>query len=382
MREYVLKKENDIDELESMSTRASISLQEFHKQQQELFDEFVVLRNKYDEVKVQFSTCLWSHCVTHHPEMKSIPPMEDHLIFEESTEQVGSYTIGCVLGEGQFATVKRCRKRETPLSSRSHDGNPPGDREGQPREYAIKIINKDRISTINSIRRMSNEVDILGKLRSKWVIDLKDVIHSKDFLYLITEVGGSDLFEFFDDHPEGVSEDWAKKIVYQILKAVSHCHMNAYCHRDLKPENILMEFDVTTNECLDLKLCDFGLATKFSSNEKLTEFCGSPGFFAPEMILTGAYYGDKADIWSIGCIILELLLGHDMFCDNWMVSLSSLMLLYYVSFSIAVYLLLPCLHLPHLIVSYHDPIPSAGHDQFAFHYCQRWHTTTKFCRKK
>jgi hypothetical protein len=42
------------------------------------------------------------------------------------------------------------------------------------------------------------------------------------------------------------------------------------------------------------------------------------GFFAPEMIMYGKYYGDKADIWSIGCILLELVLGHEKFCDLWM----------------------------------------------------------------
>ena len=50
----------------------------------------------------------------------------------------------------------------------------------------------------------------------------------------------------------------------------------------------------------------------------LSDFCGSPGFFAPEMITKGAYYGDKADIWSTGCILLELILGHEKFCDVWM----------------------------------------------------------------
>lgn len=44
----------------------------------------------------------------------------------------------------------------------------------------------------------------------------------------------------------------------------------------------------------------------------------SAGFFAPEMIIHGSYFGDKADVWSIGCILLELVLGHEKFCDVWM----------------------------------------------------------------
>lgn len=70
--------------------------------------------------------------------------------------------------------------------------------------------------------------------------------------------------------------------------------------------------------CTDLKLCDFGLSSKFSPKLPLSDFCGSPGFFAPEMIIEGIYYGDKADVWSTGCILLELILGHERFCDAWM----------------------------------------------------------------
>jgi serine/threonine protein kinase len=90
------------------------------------------------------------------------------------------------------------------------------------------------------------------------------------------------------------------------------------CHRDLKPENILLVFDTKAGKLVDLKLCDFGLSTRFQSKQRLTDFCGSPGFFAPEMLTEGSYLGDKADVWSVGCILLELVLGHERFCDIWM----------------------------------------------------------------
>jgi serine/threonine protein kinase len=86
----------------------------------------------------------------------------------------------------------------------------------------------------------------------------------------------------------------------------------------LKPENILLTFDPRAGKCLDLKLCDFGLSTKFKPKQILSDFCGSPGFFAPEMIILGCYNGDKADVWSLGCILMELIMGHEKFCDVWM----------------------------------------------------------------
>ena len=103
-----------------------------------------------------------------------------------------------------------------------------------------------------------------------------------------------------------------------VFKATLYCHDLGICHRDLKPENILLTFDKELGRCIDLKLCDFGLAAKISTTSMLSDFCGSPGFFAPEMIVTGKYHGDKADIWSVGCILLEMLFGHRKFIDIWM----------------------------------------------------------------
>ena len=79
-----------------------------------------------------------------------------------------------------------------------------------------------------------------------------------------------------------------------------------------------MNFDIKNGMCIDMKLCDFGLAAKFKEKVTLADFCGSPGFFDPEMVIEGVHYGDKADIWSFGCIVLELVLGHQKFCDHWM----------------------------------------------------------------
>lgn len=57
-----------------------------------------------------------------------------------------------------------------------------------------------------------------------------------------------------------------------------------------------------------VKLVDFGLCTKAvtSEHDALRDFCGSPGFFAPEMLLADSYDGFKADVWSVGCILLEV----------------------------------------------------------------------------
>ena len=310
------EKTKELTKLEKTSAKALVGVQTFHLQQKQLFDEFVILRTRYDEQKTQLMETLWDKCSVSHPELSEIPKCENELLFLEDEDRVGIYNLGEVLGEGQFALVRSCnishsRGIEYAAIHETHDLT---------REYAMKILSKERLLTFHSLKRVSNEIKILRALDSKYIVKTMDVIQTKKKLYIVTEKGGEDLFEFFDEHPDGVPESWAKDIARCILRGVQYCHQAKICHRDLKPENILVKFDVDNGVCEDLKLCDFGLASEYKSTEPFTDFCGSPGFFAPEMITRGSYFGDKVDIWSCGCILLELVLGHDKFCEIWMVA--------------------------------------------------------------
>ena len=62
-------------------------------------------------------------------------------------------------------------------------------------------------------------------------MSVKDVVQTMDNLYIITEKGGRDLFESFDDNPDGVPESWAKEVIVCVLKAVLYCHEQGICHR-------------------------------------------------------------------------------------------------------------------------------------------------------
>lgn len=293
-------RETQMKEMEVNTKIAVQSIQTFHQQQQALYEEFKTLREKYDEQKDTLHTTLWTHCIAKNPDLRYIPK-EEGPNFTDTEHQVGDYSVGEALGEGQFATVYSCSLKQKP-----------------DKEYAIKVLKKERISNFKSLRRVSNEIETLKKLNSDYMIKIIDCIHTSKHLYIVTEMGGQDMFEFFEEHPDGVPESWAQDIICGILKAVNHCHKNFICHRDLKPENILLQFDAENRKCIDIKLCDFGLSTKFDAGMRLTDFCGSPGFFAPEMISAGVYDGEKVDVWSVGCVLLELLLGHETFCDVWM----------------------------------------------------------------
>mmetsp|Transcript_7538 Transcript_7538/g.7766 ORF Transcript_7538/g.7766 Transcript_7538/m.7766 type:complete len:606 (+) Transcript_7538:346-2163(+) len=301
LKELLILTEKDRDDLDTNLLQSAQAIQKLHQQQRAMFDEFSLLRKRYDDLKDGVHDILWTHCGQYHPELVSLPKIQDNINeYEDTNERIGEYTIGTKIGEGQFATVWTCYQENLNI------------------EQAIKCIGKEKITTFNEVRNISREISLLKELESKYIINLIDTIQTKGKLYIITEKGGLDLFEFFDQHSKGVPEKWARDIIGNIVAGVTYCHINNVCHRDLKPENILMEFDNNTGEVKDLKICDFGLATKYSADTVLSEFCGSPGFFAPEMVILGDYYGHKVDVWSIGCIALELLLGNDIFCNHWL----------------------------------------------------------------
>jgi mitogen-activated protein kinase 15 len=108
---------------------------------------------------------------------------------------------------------------------------------------------------------------------------------------------------------EGIHKQY---IIYQILKALKFLHSAEIIHRDLKPSNILINSDV------NIKLCDFGLARslltgKDGSMPILTDYVATRWYRAPEILLGSTKYSKEADMWSIGCILGELLCGKPLF---------------------------------------------------------------------
>ena len=208
-------KNNEIKELEKTTAKALESVQTFQRQHQALYDRFVSLRQIFDEQKLSLLNTLWIHCGAYHPELREIPVLEDMAKFVETEDRVGEFQVGETLGQGQFATVRSCC------------------RDGSDHELAVKIIKKDRFTTFTALKRISNEIKILRRLRSDFIVSVKDVVQTMNNLYIVTERGGCDLFESFDDTPDGVPESWAKEIIVCVLKAVLYCHNQGICHRGM-----------------------------------------------------------------------------------------------------------------------------------------------------
>jgi calcium/calmodulin-dependent protein kinase I len=202
------------------------------------------------------------------------------------------YEQECLLGQGGFADVYRCRHK--------HRGN----------RYAVKEILHANYEdeTGDTIRE---EINTMKRLREGChIIRLLDVFQEPDKTYLIMEeMKGGDLLERIYEK-ETFSEQEARRLTRKLLEAVRFCHKKKVAHRDIKPENILM---MTPKNDTDIKLADFGCAKYMPKPNCLMTLCGSTQYTAPELYTHKNGYNERCDFWSIGIVIFILLGGYAPF---------------------------------------------------------------------
>ncbi|KAH7440091.1 hypothetical protein KP509_04G090800 [Ceratopteris richardii] len=121
-----------------------------------------------------------------------------------------------------------------------------------------------------------------------------------DDVYIVTDLMDTDLHQIIRS-TQALSEEHCQYFLYQMLRALKYIHSANVLHRDLKPSNLLI------NANCDLRLCDFGLARTTSETDFMTEYVVTRWYRAPELLLNAAEYTSAIDIWSVGCIYMELL---------------------------------------------------------------------------
>jgi len=199
------------------------------------------------------------------------------------------YILGKFLGSGGFSTVREATCKE--------DGE----------KYAVKIVEKGSIQ--DEIKLLRREIEIMKQVEHVNIMKLEEIYEDDQKVYIVMElVDGSELFDRIVTKGY-YSEKSTIHIVKQILHAVKYLHEKGIAHRDLKPENLLCSGS-GSHELV--KIADFGLSKLFSGEEELTTSCGTPGYVAPEVLMSETY--DKSvDIWGIGIITYILLAGYPPF---------------------------------------------------------------------
>ncbi|XP_010628916.1 mitogen-activated protein kinase 15 isoform X2 [Fukomys damarensis] len=146
------------------------------------------------------------------------------------------------------------------------------------------------------------------------IIRLLDVIRADNDrdIYLVVESMDTDLNAVIQKG--NLLEDIHKRyIFYQLLQATKFIHSGHVIHRDQKPSNVLLDAN-----CL-VKLCDFGLARSLNNlpegpeGQALTEYVATRWYRAPEVLLSSRWYTLGVDMWSLGCILGEMLRGQPLF---------------------------------------------------------------------
>lgn len=145
-------------------------------------------------------------------------------------------------------------------------------------------------------------------------------------LALICELMDMNIYELIKDRRSYFPESKVKLYMYQLCKAIYHMHRNGIFHRDVKPENILIKVSVwdfkkhsltsrqpshilsfPTQQENVLKLADFGSCKSVYSKYPYTEYISTRWYRAPECLLTDGHYDHRMDMWSVGCVMCELI---------------------------------------------------------------------------
>ncbi|KAG9509893.1 Phosphorylase b kinase gamma catalytic chain, liver/testis isoform, partial [Fragariocoptes setiger] len=203
------------------------------------------------------------------------------------------------LGRGVSSTVRRCVEKATG------------------KEYATKIIDvsSDLEDPTGCTLRQSTwrEITVLRLVAGHpYIIDLIDVFESSTCIFLVFELcKKGELFDYLTS-VVALSEKKTRRIMKQLFEAVKYIHSKMVVHRDLKPENILLD------DNYDIKVSDFGFAKVLQPNERMFDFCGTPGYLAPELLRASmdedpCGYGQAVDIWACGVIMYTLLVGFPPF---------------------------------------------------------------------
>ncbi|KUF91754.1 Mitogen-activated protein kinase 3 [Phytophthora nicotianae] len=234
------------------------------------------------------------------------------------------YSIECVLGQGSYGQVVRCKHLPT----------------GE--IVAIKKIQNVFSDPIDA-KRILRELCILRQLRHPNIVQIREIIAPLDMdhfqdLFVVFEYLPSDLEKLLHS-PQFLTAEHLRWLLLDLLKALKYMHSAEIVHRDLKPANVLLNLSPVA-----IKICDFGLARGLSSSasttgrkrkrlgdgstpdestlqgvgvhprtparriqRQLTEHVVTRWYRAPEIIFRDHDYSAAIDVWSVGCIFAELL---------------------------------------------------------------------------
>lgn len=200
---------------------------------------------------------------------------------------LNDFEIGKPLGKGKFGNVYLAREKRSKYI------------------VALKVIFKHQVQKAGCEHQLRREIEIQSHLRHPNILRLYGYFYDDSRVYMILEYASKgELYKAlkavgkFDDVQ-------AATYIYQLADALSYCHSKKVIHRDIKPENLLL------GVYGELKIADFGWSVHAPSSRRTT-ICGTLDYLPPEMI-EDRPHDEKVDLWSLGVLCYELLVGKPPF---------------------------------------------------------------------
>ena len=208
---------------------------------------------------------------------------------------LGMFEIGRPLGKGKFGRVYLARERSSGFIC------------------ALKVLYKSELQQGSGVeKQVRREIEIQSNLRHPNILKLYGHFHDSKRIFLILEFAGKgELYKHL--RRENRFPEWkAAQYIAQMASALRYLHRKHVIHRDIKPENILMGIHG------EIKISDFGWSVHAPNNRRKT-LCGTLDYLPPEMIRSGSkdnWYNEKVDLWSLGVLTYEFLVGEAPFEDT------------------------------------------------------------------
>lgn len=207
---------------------------------------------------------------------------------------LGKFEIGKPLGKGKFGRVYLAKERSSGFVC------------------ALKVLHKSELQQGKVEKQVRREIEIHSNLRHPNILRFYGHFHDSKRVFLILEFAGKgELYKHL--RKETKFPEWkAAQYIAQMAAALKYLHKKHVMHRDIKPENILVGIHG------EIKISDFGWSVHAPNNRRNT-MCGTLDYLPPEMIKPGSqenFYSEKVDLWSLGVLTYEFLVGEAPFEDT------------------------------------------------------------------
>uniref|UniRef100_UPI00398F15D9 aurora kinase C-like n=1 Tax=Pristiophorus japonicus TaxID=55135 RepID=UPI00398F15D9 len=200
---------------------------------------------------------------------------------------IDNFDIGRPLGKGKFGNVYLARERDSQFI------------------LALKVLFKSQLEKENVEHQLRREIEIQSRLKHPNILRLYNYFFDRTRIYLMLEYAPRG--ELYKELQKSgcFTEQRTATYILELADALQYCHLKKVIHRDIKPENLLLGLRG------ELKIADFGWSVHAPSSRRKT-LCGTLDYLPPEMV-EGRMHDEKVDLWCLGILCYEFLVGHPPF---------------------------------------------------------------------